>query len=75
MPSEKIYNQVIAAGIQYSVHESDLYIPVTEETRKMVAAYEFKSNVTMFKSNIDGKMWYDIPFANLPYWEAKQKHA
>lgn len=68
-----IWEQVETQGIEYGNHASDLYIPVNDQTRALVAAYEFKSNVTMFTSNVDGQLWYDIPFAYLPYWEAKQK--
>jgi len=68
----RIYNQIVSAGIEHSHHESDLYVPVNEQTHAIVKAYRFASNVTTFVSNIDGKLWYDIPFAYLPYWEAKQ---
>ena len=50
---------------------SDLYIPVTEETKKLVAAYEFPQNITTFIANDDGKLWYDIPFAYTPYYNRK----
>lgn len=65
------YDQVKAAGIAYDHHETDLYVPVNDDTRKLVEAYRFKSNVTQFTSQIDGKRWFDIPFAYLPAWEAK----
>ncbi len=68
-----IFARIKAERIDYSNHESDLYIPVTEQTKIMINAYQFKSNVTTFVSNTDGKLWYDIPFAYLPYWESKQK--
>lgn len=66
-----IFEQVKAAGIPYDSHETDLYIPVNEETRALLAGYKFKSNVTSFVSQIDGKRWFDIPFAYLPAWESK----
>jgi hypothetical protein len=69
----EIYTQVVAANIPLANHESDLYIPVTDETRALIAAYRFKENVTTFINNLDGKLWYDVPFAFLPYWEAKQR--
>lgn len=69
--SEQIYNRVIALEIKHSHHESDLYIPVNEQTQPLIKEYEFASNVTTFKNNIDGKLWYDIPFAYLPYWDTK----
>ncbi len=74
LSSKELYAAVVAAGIPVDHHESDLYIPVTEETRKLVAEYQFPKNVTSFLSNIpeaDGvrRMWYDIPFAYQPFWE------
>ena len=75
MDGTQLYNAILAAGIPHSSHESDLYIPVTEETTKLLAPYQFRGNVQMFNSNKDGKLWYDIPFAYMPYWEAKLKRA
>jgi hypothetical protein len=68
-----IFEIVKSEGIDYSNHESDLYIPVTERTKELIKDYEFKTNVTTFVSNIDQKLWYDVPFAYLPYWHSKQK--
>lgn len=69
----QLFNQVQALGIQYNSHETDLYLPVNEQTQKLIDAYEFKSNVTKFISQIDGKPWFDIPFAYLPAWHKKVK--
>jgi hypothetical protein len=66
-----IYQEMIDLGVQIDHHESDLYVPVTPETTKLVNEYEFKSNVNRFVSNIDNKTWYDIPFAYSPFWEKK----
>lgn len=65
---KNIYEKVIELNIEFSAYCSDLYIPVNETTIKLVNDYEFKSNVTKFKSNIDSKPWFDIPFAYQPYW-------
>src|SRR5262249_47666079 len=63
-----IYAQVLAAGIEHDHHETDLYTPVNDETKKLIDAYHFRGNVTTFTSQIDGKPWYDIPFAFTPGW-------
>ena len=65
-----IYEAIKAAGVETDHHEADLYAPVNEITEKLVAEYEFKRNVTRFRCAIDGKMWFDIPFAYTPFWEA-----
>lgn len=64
-----IYQQMIAAGQECHNHESDLYVYVNEVTTKIVNEYKFRSNVTTFKSQTDGKMMYDIPFAFDPHWD------
>lgn len=66
-----IFSRVKELGIEYSNHESDLYIPVTEETRQLVHDYEYASNVTVFQNRITNTAWFDVPFAYIPYWEAK----
>jgi hypothetical protein len=73
MAKVSIYQQMLAAGQECHNHSTDLYVYVNEVTRKIVAEYEFKSNVTTFKSQTDGKMMYDIPFAYEPEWEARTK--
>ena len=64
------YEKVIEIGIEHDHHESDLYVPVTTQTKELVNNYEYGMMVTTFKSEIDGNMWYDIPFEYIPYWEA-----
>lgn len=68
-----LFQQVQEMGIEYSNHLSDLYIPVNEQTEKLVSNYEFKQSVKIFTNNIDKKSWYDIPFAYAPYWENRKK--
>lgn len=71
MNGEKLWNKVVELGIEHDSHESDLYIPVNEQTVALIAEYEYKSNVTTFISQIDKKRWYDIPFAYIPFWEKR----
>lgn len=59
-----IHQKLKALGVELAGHCSDLYCPVTLETSKIVENYEFKDSVTRFTSNIDGKLWFDIPLAN-----------
>ena len=69
-----VYEKVIAAGLDYDSHASDLYVPVCPESERIVAEYEFSCNVTLFRSPIDGKVWFDIPFANDPWWTAHKRN-
>jgi hypothetical protein len=45
---DNIHEEVKKLGVEISHHESDLYIPVTPETRALIARYKSRSNVTTF---------------------------
>lgn len=64
-----LYDQVVAAGLPIDSHESDLYIKVTPASTALVTA-SGRSYQT-FTSNIDGQLWYDVPFAFAPWWTAR----
>ena len=68
-----LFQAVVQRGIPYDSHESDLYIPVTKETRELILKYPHKENVTVFRNQRDGCAWYDIPFAYVPWWEKREK--
>ena len=62
-----LYQKVKYFNIEFDTHCSDLYLYVTDETKDLINDYEFKVNVTTFKSAIDGRLMYDIPFAYEDY--------
>lgn len=66
-----LWDEIKARGIPYDHHESDLYIPVTAETTALVRQYDRNHTAERFISQTDGKPWYDIPFAYLPWWEKR----
>lgn len=66
-----IFKQIKEAGLSYDCHESDLYVEVTPESQKIIDNYIFKSNVTKFRSQVDQKLYFDIPFAFDPFWEKR----
>lgn len=68
-----IMQEMIDAGVEISHHESDLYVKVTPESRAIVEDYEFRCNVTAFRSRVDGELWYDVPFAFDPFWIKAQR--
>jgi len=60
-----IKEQLLNLGInetEIDTHESDLYVLVNDISKEWLSTYEFKSIVYMFRSEIDNKLWYDIPF-------------
>ena len=64
-----LFAEVVARRINYDHHESDLYIPVTEETTALIERYEFKNAVKTFRAETKGKhLWYEIPFAFTSFW-------
>jgi hypothetical protein len=68
-----IYEQLKVAGVPLDNHESDLYALVTPESTKIVEASG--KSVTTFTSQVDKKVWYDIPFAYTPWWERHGRKA
>ena len=67
---KSIYQQIKETGVEISNHYSDLYVPQNKTTLPIIAAYRKEGHtVEVFRNNIDGKNWYDIPFAYEPYWE------
>ena len=68
-----IYEEMKKAGVVTANYCSDLYAEVNEASRAIVAAYEFKQNVTTFQSAIEGEgLFFDIPFAFDPEWEKRE---
>lgn len=52
-------------------HVSDLYVKCTPAVANLIYRYKYSSAVTTFRDATDPRrhLWYDIPFAYLPYWE------
>ena len=65
-----IYQDLKKANVPIDNHASDLYCKMTTESATIMASYKYKQNVTVFNSNITKELWYDIPFAYDPFWEA-----
>lgn len=60
-----IKKDLIALGVKeedIDNHRTDLYVRKMPVVDKYLEDYKFKSNVTTFVSELDGEVWYDIPF-------------
>jgi len=68
-----LYEELKAAGIPLNSHESDLYALKTPESEAIIERSGYSHST--FTSQIDGKVWYDLPFAYYPFWERRQSHA
>lgn len=66
-----MYEELLSLGMkeeELDNHCSDLYILKNAISTKFINEYEFKMNVTTFRSELeDRKIWYDIPFAYTEY--------
>ena len=67
-----LYTDLIEANIKVSNHESDLYCPVNAETKALLAKHDIKT-ATEFKNQVEGGLWYDVPFLFDPFWTGKIK--
>ena len=68
-----LYAALVAAGCEIDNHESDLYVRTTPEAMAIIRAKSgpMRSTIKTFHSQVDGKMWLDIPFAFQPWWDAR----
>ena len=66
---DSLYAECVARGIHFSNHESDLYIPVTPETRELCKHFGHQPQV--FTNQVEGGSWYDVPFAFVPWWDKR----
>lgn len=64
IPLEKVmdYARELMNPEDIDHHESDLYLRVNDISRDIVARMENKSLVSTFTDNIEGKLWYELPF-------------
>ena len=66
--ADTLYDEVVKRGIPHANHESDLYLPCTEETRLLLMHYGHVATATTFVNQVEGGRWYDVPFAYVPFW-------
>jgi hypothetical protein len=49
-------------------YESDLYLKVNSASSIIVSALDNRALLNTFRSNIDGALWYELPFCYIPGW-------
>ena len=47
-------------------HASDLYLKANDVSRVIVGALDNRTLLSVFRSQIDNKLWYELPFCYLP---------
>jgi len=72
MNKETLYQAVIRLGIPHDHHESDLYLPYTEEVRQLLQTHGLTGQP--FKHSTEGTIWIDVPFMYAPFWERKAQN-
>lgn len=64
-----LFEKIVQLQIPHSNHYSDLYIPVTTQTTQLLKEHNAPTNI--FINQVEGGLWYDVPFAYDPYWAAR----
>jgi hypothetical protein len=78
-----LYEQLlqVVSRDKIATYRSDIYVIATKETKKIIDEYlkdigltNTVSEVKIFKDNIDGEKWYELPFAYMSeYIESRRK--
>lgn len=72
LTSETLFQKIVEAGIEFDNHESDLYVKNSKGVHAILEKFPLNAtNARPFKSEIDGEMWLDVPFAYEPFWIRK----
>lgn len=66
-----LYTDCKALGETIDHHESDLYVKSSKSADALVKLHDTHKIATKFISNVDGKVWWDVPFSFDPYWESR----
>ena len=66
---EQLKSEIQKLNCEIGNYCSDLHIPVNNSTMNLISQFEFKSNVTTFTNQINGKLYCDIPFLYNEYYD------
>lgn len=67
-----IYKELVDAGCKVESRYSDLHVKITPESKKIIEKHPALVK-TVFRNQVDGKLWYEIFGAYTPYWKRKLK--
>ena len=69
-----IYQKMVELGVEMDHYESDLYVVCTKETTELLKdLYDRENYITLYRSEKDRRLWYEIPFAYDPWWDERKK--
>lgn len=68
-----LYEELVKAGCEIGNYQSDLHVRCSEKALVIIVDHVLRPDSLLqmpnkFVSNIDGELWYDIPFAYDPFW-------
>ena len=71
-----IYAAAVAAlpACDIDHHASDLYLKRTPASAALVGRLDNTALLSVFRSQIDGRIWYELPFCFTPFWENPSKY-
>ena len=69
-----LFAALIKNGIEIDNHESDLYFPNNEITRKLLRKFPLEQSNSRDFTHVQKKeRWIDVPFAFAPWWDAHRE--
>ncbi len=59
-----LFDEAKSLELEIDTHCSDLYIKITPESKRLIEKHKsgWSKMATRFRSEIDGCIWFDIPF-------------
>jgi hypothetical protein len=70
-----IYHALKNIGAEIDNHYSDLHVKADPKVVAVLSEYKMAKKTKVFRSRIDGSLWYEIPFAFLPWWEKQEERS
>lgn len=64
-----LYTDLVDAGVKTSNWQSDLYCERTLDAIQIIKRHGLKA--TVFKNQVEGGFWLEVPFQFDPFWEAR----
>jgi len=76
MSITSLWDEVRRLKIPYSHHESDLYLPATQQCVDLIGKYRlsYTTFISAHPEFFPGKMCLDVLFAYLPFWHERGIH-
>ena len=64
-----LYDELKSTGVAMDNHESDLYVKGDPGIEEIIQKHG--NRLWPFSNQIDGNLWFEIPFGYRPFWDKK----